>query len=39
VRASVGVAEWNRGETLAKLIERPDHAMYREKKLARKQHA
>ena len=38
VRASVGVAEWNRGETLAKLIERADHVMYREKKLARKQH-
>lgn len=39
VRASVGVAEWNRGETLAKLIERADHAMYRDKKLARKQQA
>jgi diguanylate cyclase (GGDEF)-like protein len=39
VRASVGVAEWNRGDTLAKLIERADHAMYREKKFARKQHA
>jgi diguanylate cyclase (GGDEF)-like protein len=39
VRASVGVAEWKRGDTLTKLIERADHAMYHEKKLARKQHA
>jgi diguanylate cyclase (GGDEF)-like protein len=39
VRASIGVAEWNRGDSLTKLIERADHAMYREKKSARKQHA
>ena len=39
VRASVGVAEWRRGATLSQLIESADQAMYREKKLARKQHA
>jgi len=39
VRASVGVAEWRRGTTLSQLIESADQAMYREKKLARKQHA
>jgi diguanylate cyclase (GGDEF)-like protein len=39
VRASVGVAEWRRGETSAQLIERADRDMYQKKKLARKQHA
>jgi diguanylate cyclase (GGDEF)-like protein len=39
VRASVGVTEWRRGTTLSQLIESADQAMYREKKLARKQHA
>jgi diguanylate cyclase (GGDEF)-like protein len=39
VRASVGVAEWRRGDKLAQLIERADQAMYREKKMARKQGA
>ncbi|MGD0986549.1 MAG: GGDEF domain-containing protein [Candidatus Sulfotelmatobacter sp.] len=39
VRASVGLAQWQSGETLAKLVERADQSMYKEKKLAHKQHA
>jgi diguanylate cyclase (GGDEF)-like protein len=39
VRASVGVAEWQRGTSLTQLMECADQAMYREKKKARTQHA
>jgi diguanylate cyclase (GGDEF)-like protein len=39
VRASVGVAEWRRGETSAQVIERADRDMYQKQKLAHKQHA
>jgi PleD family two-component response regulator len=39
VRASAGVAEWSPGDAPGQLIERADQAMYREKKLARKQNA
>ena len=36
VDASVGVAQWQPGETLQQLIHRADAAMYKEKELARK---
>jgi GGDEF domain-containing protein len=39
IRASIGAAEWSSGESMAHLIECTDQAMYRQKKLARKQNA
>lgn len=39
VQASIGLSERDKGDTLKKLLERADQAMYREKKKARTQHA
>ena len=39
VDASIGVAQWQPGETLQQVIERADAAMYKDKKLARGQGA
>jgi diguanylate cyclase (GGDEF)-like protein len=37
VDASLGMAQWNPGETLQQVVERADAAMYKEKALAHKQ--
>jgi PleD family two-component response regulator len=37
VDASLGMAQWNPGETLRQVVERADAAMYKEKALAHKQ--
>jgi diguanylate cyclase (GGDEF)-like protein len=35
VEASIGIAEWQPGETSQQIIQRADSAMYKEKELAR----
>jgi len=39
VDASIGVAQWQPGETIPQLIERADAAMYKDKRMARRQGA
>jgi predicted signal transduction protein with EAL and GGDEF domain len=39
VHASVGIAQWQAGETMARVIERADIMMYSDKKLSKSQHA
>ena len=37
--ASIGVAQWQPGETAHQVLERADGAMYADKKLSKKAHA
>jgi diguanylate cyclase (GGDEF)-like protein len=39
VDASIGLAQWQKGETMEKLIERADTAMYEEKRRSQKKKA